>query len=164
LFVLRADRQFDRKEFEMQNRSTNDESQIRKLIEDRAGALRGKRAADFLSRHATDMVKFDLAPPLRSVGANALDRQKLEAWFATWEGPIGYEMSELEVTASSDLALCHALLRISGVKTDGARHDIWARQTLGLRKQDGTWKIVHEHISVPFYMDGSVRAAIDLKP
>ena len=25
-------------------------------------------------------------------------------------------------------------------------------------------RIVHEHQSVPYYMDGSVRAAVDLKP
>jgi PhnB protein len=28
----------------------------------------------------------------------------------------------------------------------------------------GAWKIVHEHSSTPFYMDGSYRAAVDLKP
>ena len=28
----------------------------------------------------------------------------------------------------------------------------------------GTWKIAHEHTSVPFYMDGSFRAAVDLEP
>ena len=26
------------------------------------------------------------------------------------------------------------------------------------------WKIMHEHSSVPFYMDGSFKAAVDLKP
>jgi ketosteroid isomerase-like protein len=148
----------------MPDHTPTDAIQIRELIEDRAKALRRKDAAHFLSHHAADLVKFDLAPPLRASGAKALDRQKLEAWMASWEGPIGYELSELEVTAASDLALCHALLRISGVKTDGARHDIWARQTLGLRKREGSWKVTHEHISVPFYMDGSIRAAIDLEP
>jgi PhnB protein len=38
------------------------------------------------------------------------------------------------------------------------------RETLGLRKIDGIWKIAHQHHSVPFYMDGSNRAAVDLKP
>jgi PhnB protein len=143
-------------------RENEDEGEIRELIERRAEALRTKRAADFLICHADDMVKFDLAPPLRAIGAAALDKQRLEAWLATWEGRIGYENSELQVEASADLAFCHALLRVSGVKTDGTRHDIWTRQTLGLRKRNGAWKVVHDHISVPFYMDGSVRAAIDL--
>jgi ketosteroid isomerase-like protein len=29
---------------------------------------------------------------------------------------------------------------------------------------NGEWRIVHDHSSVPFYMDGSYRAAVDLKP
>ena len=29
---------------------------------------------------------------------------------------------------------------------------------------DGRWTVIHEHVSVPFYMDGSERAALDLKP
>jgi ketosteroid isomerase-like protein len=36
--------------------------------------------------------------------------------------------------------------------------------TLGCRRIDGAWKIVHEHASVPFAMDGSFRALVDLKP
>jgi hypothetical protein len=32
------------------------------------------------------------------------------------------------------------------------------------RKIDEEWKIVHEHESVLFYMDGSFKAAVDLKP
>ena len=42
--------------------------------------------------------------------------------------------------------------------------DLWFRETLGFRKIDGKWTITHEHSSVPFYMDGSFKAAIDLKP
>jgi PhnB protein len=35
---------------------------------------------------------------------------------------------------------------------------------LGLRQRRGAWRIVHAHESVPFLMDGSIKAAIDLKP
>ena len=35
---------------------------------------------------------------------------------------------------------------------------------MGFRKVDGTWKIAHAHTSVPFYMDGSFKAATDLNP
>jgi ketosteroid isomerase-like protein len=33
-----------------------------------------------------------------------------------------------------------------------------------LRRSDGRWRIVHDHSSTPFYMDGSYRAATDLVP
>jgi len=42
--------------------------------------------------------------------------------------------------------------------------DFWMRETLCLERAAGTWRIVHEHASVPFYMDGSLRAAFDLRP
>ncbi len=47
---------------------------------------------------------------------------------------------------------------------DGEKVDMWLRETLCFRKIDGRWLVTHEHASVPFYMDGSERAALDLKP
>jgi ketosteroid isomerase-like protein len=47
--------------------------------------------------------------------------------------------------------------------TNGSKVELWFRQTLGFRKIDGQWRITHEHSSVPFYMDGSYKAAVDLK-
>jgi PhnB protein len=41
---------------------------------------------------------------------------------------------------------------------------VWIRLTLGFRKIGGAWKVTHEHTSVPFYMDGSFKAAVDLTP
>lgn len=39
------------------------------------------------------------------------------------------------------------------------------RETLCLERQgSGEWKIVHEHTSVPFYMDATLRPAFDLEP
>ena len=54
--------------------------------------------------------------------------------------------------------------RISGTRTSGEDADVWARATVCYRKTDGKWMVAHEHVSVPFYMDGSNRAAVDLKP
>jgi ketosteroid isomerase-like protein len=41
---------------------------------------------------------------------------------------------------------------------------LWYRSTLGLRRTDGRWQIVHEHESVPFEMDGSFQASLGLQP
>lgn len=143
---------------------TASENQIRGLIEKHAEALRAKNAKAAVSNYAADVVTFDLAPPLQSVGVGAAAEQELDRWFATWRGPLGYDVRDFSVTTGKDMAFCHGFVRISGTKVDGERPDVWARQTLGLRKIEGAWKIVHEHTSVPFYMDGSYRAAIDLKP
>jgi PhnB protein len=141
-----------------------DEARIRALIDQQAKALRAKDATGVLSHYAADTVKFDLAPPLQYAGADALEKAGLESWFSSWRGPLGYEVRDFSVAAGDELAFCHGFVRISGTKVDGERADVWARQTLGLRKIDGAWKITHEHTSVPFYMDGSFKAAVDLEP
>jgi ketosteroid isomerase-like protein len=116
-----------------------------------------------MSHYATDIVAFDLAPPLHYVGVEAL-RKNLEAWFATFRGPVGYEMCDLSITVSDDVAFCRSCNRISGTRTNGEETDVWVRVTVCYRKIAGKWLVTHEHASVPFYMDGSYRAAVDLKP
>jgi ketosteroid isomerase-like protein len=40
----------------------------------------------------------------------------------------------------------------------------WMRETLCFERIGGAWRIVHEHTSVPFYMDATLRPAFDLEP
>ena len=145
----------------IENAKTRAELRIRALIDDWAQAMRAKDADGVLARHAADVVTFDLAPPLMSTGADA---QGLQAWFSTWQGPLGYEVRDLNITVGDDAAFCHSLNRLSGTKNDVEMVDVWLRQTLCFRKIGGEWRIAHQHESVPFYMDGSYRAAVDLKP
>jgi PhnB protein len=137
------------------------EAQIRSLIDSWAKAIQAKDAAGVAAHWAPDLVQFDLAPPLRTVGN---DPQGLKDWFASWRGQIGFVITELGVTTSEDIAFCHALVHLTGSRTDGSESDVWFRETLGLRKAGGAWKIAHAHESVPMHRDGSFRAAIDLKP
>jgi PhnB protein len=141
--------------------SSDTKAQIRILLDDWADALRTKDADRVVSHQAEDFLQFSLAPPLVSTVADA---DGLNAWFATWRGLLGFEMHDLDVAAGGDVAYCHSLNRLSGTMTDGVTSDIWFRQTLGLRRIGGAWKIAHQHESVPFYMDGSYRAAVDLAP
>jgi len=138
-----------------------DEGRIRALIDAVSTAIRSKDADGVVRHHAAGLVHFSLAPPLQSTEAAA---RSLTEWFATWQGPIGYEIRNLSIAVGADVAFCHSLNRMTGERTDGGHTDVWFRLTLGLRKIGGTWKIVHEHESVPFYMDGSMRAATDLRP
>jgi ketosteroid isomerase-like protein len=112
-------------------------------------------------RRADDETQLRAA--LQYAGREAL-RKSLAEWFPTFQGPIGYEVRDLSITAGDDVAFCRSLNRISGTRTDGEETDVWVRTTIGCRKVDGRWLIVHEHASVPLYMDGSDRAATDLKP
>ena len=68
------------------------------------------------------------------------------------------------VEVGGDIAFAYGLGHMTGTKKDGAKVDLWARVTVGLNRRDGAWKITHQHTSVPFRMDGSFKAAVDLQP
>jgi predicted dithiol-disulfide oxidoreductase (DUF899 family)/ketosteroid isomerase-like protein len=142
----------------------NDEGRVRELIADWAAAVRAKDVDRVIAHYAADVVSFDLAPPLQYVGREAL-RKSLTEWFSTFRGPIGYEFrGDLSITAGGDVTFCRSLNHISGRRTNGDETDVWVRATMGFRKVGDRWLIAHEHASVPLYMDGSDRAAVDLKP
>ena len=141
----------------------NQEDVVRQVVADWTAAIRAKDVDRVIANYPAHVVSFDLAPPLQYVGRDAL-RKSLAEWFRTFRGPIGYDMHDLSITAGHDVAFCRSLNRITGTRTNGEKTDVWIRATIGCRKAGDTWLITHEHASVPFYMDGSDRAAIDLKP
>ena len=140
------------------------EAGIRALIDERTAAMRDKDAARAVATLASDVVVFELAPPL-SVGAEpAHDAAALAVWLAGWDGPVGVEMRDLHIETGGDIGWSRSLNRLYGKLTNGREVDMWFRSTLAFRKVDGAWKIAHGHSSVPFLMDGSYRAALELVP
>jgi uncharacterized protein (TIGR02246 family) len=138
------------------------DAEIRALLDHRIAAVRAKDAAALTANHAPDVLSFDLIPPLRYRGLSAL-RQRAQEWFASFQGPLDYEISEVAIAAGEDVAFCHGLHRVSGTRADGQKIEMWWRATTGFRKADGRWVITHEHSSVPFDMT-SGKASLDLKP
>lgn len=138
----------------------DDVKQIRSLIDDWAAGLRAKDATRVKRHGAKDMVHFSLAPPLV---ADESGPYGLEKWFKTWDGPLGYEVRDLEIVSGDGVAFSYSVNHLTGTQR-GEKQDLWFRSTLGFRKVGGEWKIAHEHESVPFLMDGSDKAALDLKP
>jgi PhnB protein len=134
---------------------------IRRVVDGWTAALQRKDAKDVVAHGGPGYVHFSLAPPLVSDSSGA---DGLNAWFDTWQGLLGYEFRELDIATDGDLAFAFGLVRLSGRKVGGPDVLLWLRLTLCLKRIAGEWKIVHEHESVPFYMDGSFRAAVDLVP
>jgi ketosteroid isomerase-like protein len=143
---------------------SQDHAAIRATLNDQKKALYTKDADLLVKHNADDLVSFDLAPPLCLTGEMARDKSSIHAWFATWKGPIGREDHDVVVEIDGDLAFMRGLAHMTGTKTDGEEISLWFRSTSCFRRRGGKWQLVHLHNSVPFYMDGSYRAAIDLKP
>jgi uncharacterized protein YndB with AHSA1/START domain/ketosteroid isomerase-like protein len=126
-----------------------------------ASAITAKDADAVAKHFASGAVAFDLAPPLKHVG---FDRKALETWFGTWDGPIGYEITDQEIQVSDTLAVARSLDHMTGRKADGENVSLWTRSTVCFRKQGASWDVFHVHSSVPMLMDGSGKAATGLKP
>ncbi len=139
-----------------------DEAQLRQLLDGWVKAVHTKNINKIMSYYTPDILLFDLAPPLEYRGADAY-RKNWEEWLPSFQGPVGYEIRDLSITTSDDVAFCHSLNRISGTRTNGEETDVWVRATNGFRKIDGKWMITHEHVSVPFDME-TYKASLNLKP
>jgi ketosteroid isomerase-like protein len=138
--------------------------QIRRLVEERAAAVAAKDAKAMVSHNAPAIVEYNLAPPLRQPSAGR-DTSPVEKWLATFEGPMSMEVRDLEVTVGGDVAFTTSLNCLTATPVGGTEtFSLWFRVTLGLRKIDGRWLVVHEHESVPFDMDGSFQASVGLQP
>ena len=111
--------------------------------------------------YAEEAVIFDMAPPL---GRRGINRDTVVAWLATWRGPITIDSTDIDLHIADDVAYTSALNRMTGQKRDGEAVDLWFRTTMIFARSNGRWRIVHDHSSVPFHMDGSLRAAVDLHP
>ena len=146
----------------LKSQASRDEADIRTLVESIDKAHHNKDAAAIVAPYAQEAVVCDLAPPLSHRGMNL---QAKQAWLDTWEGPVDRESRDFNVVVSGDFAFCHGFYRLSGTpKAGGGPISLWMRATVCLHRDAGAWRIVHEHESVPFYMDGSLRPAFDLQP
>ncbi len=140
----------------------NDEAEIQRLLDDGIRSLHDKNIEGVMSLYAQEVVTFDIVPPLRYLGAEAL-RKLWEEVFSVYHGPIGYEIHDLTITVGDDVAFTHSLNRISGTMTTGQQTALWLRWTACFRKINGKWLIVHHQNSVPVDLEHG-KAVLDLKP
>lgn len=124
------------------------EAAVRDIFERWAASVRAEDLAGIRGHHASNMLMFDVPPPFASRG--------LDAYMATWATfyrsqvrPIVFDFADLEITAGDTVAFLTATGRCLYIEKTGEHNDLRFRLTMGLRKKDGQWWIVHEHHSVP---------------
>lgn len=144
------------------NNQVTDEAEIRQMIDSWVASVRVKDIDGLMSHYANDSVTFDIMPPLKHQGISAY-RKLWEECLPYFEGNLGYEIRDLNITIGSDVAFSHSLNRMNGATTNGEKMDTWMRATVCYQKVDGKWKVVHEHVSVPIDVENN-KALFDLKP
>jgi ketosteroid isomerase-like protein len=143
---------------------TPDAARIRAVLDEFTAAIRNRDAAAAVAIYTDDAVAYGLAPPLSIEGQQVRDPAGIQTWFDTWASPIESKPHGLTIRVGGDIAYAFGLRHMTGTKTDGEEIDLWFRSTVCLVRQGSSWKIAHVHDSVPFAMDGTGRAMLDLKP
>ena len=61
-----------------------------------------------------------------------------------------FDVENLTLTASGDVALAHGFIRCDGTLQDGTALQDVVRATFRLKKAGGRWVIEHQHVSNPY--------------
>lgn len=126
-----------------------DEPEIRRLIAAWSAALEAKDADALTADHLPDSVLYDAIPPYKTVGKEAI-RQVWANCLPYFPEKFQSEHRDIAIHVSGDVGLMHCLHHVVPIPADHACGQTWMRVTVGYRRIDGKWKVVHEHVSVPF--------------
>jgi uncharacterized protein (TIGR02246 family) len=122
---------------------------IRALIDRWAEAVRKHDYDAILADHDPEIVMFDVPPPTRSVGIDEY-RRTWDLFFEGHQPSNAFDVLDLDVVAGDDVAFAVATMRCEGAHDKGEpSYFLDFRLTVGLRKMDGRWRVVHEHHSIP---------------
>lgn len=132
-----------------QSTTQHDEAEIRRLIAAWSAALEAKDVDAMTADYLPDSVMYDAIPPYKTVGKAAIR----EAWaicLPYFPEKFKSEHRDINIHVSGDLALVHGLHHFVPTPADDPLGPNWMRVTVGYRRVDGKWKVIHEHISVRF--------------
>lgn len=121
--------------------------QIQQLVENWAKAVRNRDVDTILAHHYDNIVMYDVPPPFQSIGLNAYSK----TWDTFFEGTKAgvFDIQELQVVAGEDVAFCYATMKCAPKSNSAEFEELDFRLTIGLKKINNEWTIVHEHHSIP---------------
>ena len=115
-----------------------------------ASSAYAKDAEAFVSIYTDDLHVFDMWNQWELRGIDAW-RKMAQGWF----GSLGDErvvvtFADVTSTVGADLALGHATVTYTAMSVDGKElRSLDNRLTIAMRRENGLWKIFHEHTSGP---------------
>lgn len=133
-------------------------------------AQQSEQWAQAVLRQDLAAVEQFYGPQLRAFDAVKQLEFTRAAYFTHWQqcmefctGHSAFELKDRQLSGGPELALLTCLLYCGGTNEQGEPQGCWMRLTQGWQLQQGQWRIIHDHFSVPFDMvSGS--ALFNLQP
>jgi ketosteroid isomerase-like protein len=98
------------------------QSEVRALFDSQFDAIRPKDLDRLMAAYSPDIVYFDVVPPLQYAGSAAL-RGRFSEWFDGYQGSIGMETRDLNISTSGEIAVAQWLSRAAERSRTDARSD-----------------------------------------
>lgn len=136
---------------------------IQQLSAQWAQAVVSQNISQVMAFYADELTAYDAVAQLQFKGKVAYKAH----WQRCMEFCAGshskFEMHDLTIQQNDQIAFSHALVYCEGSNEKGETQGCWMRLTQGWQMQQGQWRILHDHFSVPFDMvSGAV--LFELKP
>lgn len=128
--------------------ATEAERELREIINLWVTAVQNEDLEAIRRMHDPGVLMFDVPPPFLSRGLE----DYMKTWttfFAAAARPISFNLRDIEVVAGNEVAFATAIGNCVYIPPDEDPVKIEFRLTMGFRKLDSRWRIVHEHHSVP---------------
>ncbi|AWB86236.1 YybH family protein [Mycetocola zhujimingii] len=120
------------------------------VLEAYRAAVAARDVSAFAAIYADDVHVFDSWEQWQYLGIEAW-RAMATGWFnSLGDTSVRVEFTDLRTFVGDDVAFGHADATFSAISPDGERlHSMTNRFSVGLERQNGAWRIVHEHTSLP---------------
>ncbi|HSC84655.1 MAG TPA: nuclear transport factor 2 family protein [Pseudomonas sp.] len=137
-------------------------TELRGLVESWVAANLAKNLDGIIEHYDKDVRAFDAVMQLQFKGRDVY-RAHWQACLDMCPGPSTFEVRELQQEANGELGFGHFLAYCGGTDAEGKSQGCWLRVSQAYRREQGRWRIVHEHFSVPFDPQ-SGQALFELQP
>lgn len=129
--------------------------ELQDVLENYTSAVHEKDVEKFISAYNSDVHLYDCWGDWECKGVSQW-RESVKEWFdgLSQEGvTLKTQFDDLVVQESSDLAFLHCAVTFAAYNDSEKIRQLTNRFTFGLRKENGSWTITHEHSSLPINME-----------
>lgn len=123
---------------------------VLRMIDSYKQAVRNKDIEAFCALYDVDIHIFDMWGKWSMRGLDAW-REMASGWFnSLGTEQVIVEASHIESAVTTEMAIGHAILSFTAVSAKGEKlRSLDNRITVALKRTGDSWKVIHEHTSVP---------------